>query len=73
MNYKEILKQINQDMVNVALANKRVEVKRREILDEDGIYLRSEYYDSDAEDFKHEAQELRRQTREELKDLEREL
>jgi len=69
MNLKKLMISINKDMAQVALANKRVEATRREVFDDDGIFMNSEY-DSDAEYFKQESRDLRNETLEELKHLE---
>jgi len=66
MNLKKLMISINQDTVKVALANQRVEAKRREVFDDDGIFMNSEY-DSDLEFFKQESSDLRRETLDELK------
>jgi len=73
MSIKDMMKDINREMVKVALANKRVQArKKRKVYDDEGIYMHSEY-NSDYEGFREESIDLRRQTREELKLVEREL
>jgi len=65
----KVIKYMNlKDMAQVALANKRVEATRREVFDDDGIFMNSEY-DSDAEFFKKESIDLRRETLEDIKNI----
>jgi len=68
MNLKKLMISINKDTVKVALANQRVEAKRREVFDDDGIFMNSEY-DSDLEFFKQESRDLRNETLEDIKNI----
>ena len=73
MSIKAMMKDINREMVKVALANKRVQArKKREVYDDEGIYMHSEF-NSDFEGFREESIELRRQTLQELENQRRDL
>jgi hypothetical protein len=64
MSFKALMISMQQDMIDVAKANKRVEAKQRQaVLDDDGIYMHSIYpkdrHDSDADELKKESADLR--------------
>ena len=55
MSFKALMISMQQDMIDVAKANKRVEAKQHQaVLDDDGIYMHpidpKDKHDSDAED-----------------------
>ena len=61
MSFKALMISMQQDMIDVAKANKRVEAKQHQaVLDDDGIYMQTlptddDRHDSDAEEFRNES------------------